>query len=201
MPYEQRTRRSRDRVLGGHVLPLTVMLTSVRAHLPARRHLAIYSSKLPGHSSHLPCRPSRWVWSALKLSFAAFPSSPAARADLPKPSKTRFLVSSFPTATSSRCIARSHNGTAFPSHLLDPEVVARTTQSFSNVTSPIFPRTCTMSLTGHCRARQCRVEFSMALVDLHQQHWKKCERSENILRGYFGTFYATSGKDGRSGEI
>ena len=61
-------------------------------------------------------------------------------------------------------------GTAFPSHLLDPEVVARTTQSFSNVTSPIFPRTCTMSLTGHWRARQCRVEFSMALVDLHQQH-------------------------------
>ena len=44
---------------------------------------------------------------ALKLSFAAFPSSPAAQADLPKPSKTRFLVSSFQTATSSRCIARS----------------------------------------------------------------------------------------------
>ena len=102
VPYEQRTRRSRDRVLGGHVLPLTVMLTSVRAHLPARRHLAIYSSKLPGHSSHLPCRPSRWVWSALKLSFAAFPSSPAAQADSPKPSNTRFLVSSFQTATSSR---------------------------------------------------------------------------------------------------
>ena len=100
-----------------------------------------------------------------------------------------------------RALERVATGTAFPSHLLDPEVVARTTQSFSNVTSPIFPRTCTMSLTGHCRARQCRVEFSMALVDLHQQHWKKCERSENILRGYFGTFYAASGKDGRSGEI
>jgi glycosyltransferase involved in cell wall biosynthesis len=65
------------------------------------------SSKPPGHSSHLPCGPSRWVWSALKLSFAVFPSSPAAWADSPKPSKTRFLVSSFQTATSSRCIARS----------------------------------------------------------------------------------------------
>ena len=43
-----------------------------------------------------------------------------------------------------RSLERVATGTAFPSHLLDPEVVARTTQSFSNVTSPIFPRTCTI---------------------------------------------------------